>query len=624
VGVIIGFIWGMALSVHYVWSNAYLHYGMYRLIGFSFQENLNRLVAFMVAAVLIIWIIWTLFVKGFKRGGNIALTFAIIVFMILLVDWVLRGHTHHSLATALKQSVFRVRELLSGEIALSYFLFIVRIRLKILVIGVAGVIAIPLLFLLLGRIKLVKWTEWVSRRVKPAPLRKCALFMILLVLILNAGLWIYNRYNPPQGPNVIIFLVDALRKDHMGLYGYSRDTTPNIDRFAATASVVLNATSPSSWTCPSIASLFSLLYPSVHGLNSYSESKASALDRKIVTLAEILKEKGYATGAFVANHWVCSRLQYDQGFDTFDPINLDYKSRASEVNKKALDWISHNKERPFFAYVHYMDVHGPYSAPEPYGSFFQSTGTRPMTKMEARRLAYLSVGREKDNNDLNYYIDQYDGEIRYVDNQIGQFLKKLRQDELMDDSIIIVTSDHGEAFFEHGKCDHGWSLYGEEINIPFIVKAPSGIRLPETGTERVEQINLIATILDRLGCVPPYALDGNSLESISPPGVPVFSQEISPRQRGNPKVAIIDEGLKAIYIIREGRVKEIYDLKEDDLELDNLAGRVPLKAEVLGEKIEVWLREKADKRRELGLRELTVRIKDESTLKQLRALGYLQ
>ena len=611
----------MAVSVYYVQAHSYLHYRMYRLIAINLQRNLNRSIIGLTACLLIMYILFAIRVNWLKLFRKQVLAVMISVLMLLLVDYLLKKFTHHSLLTAVGKFISRIGELLSGEITWAFFMYIVKIRLRILIIAVPFLIAIPFLFRWLVRIKWGKIMEKISAGVTARYWKKGALILLLPFLFLNGGLWLDSKINAPAGPNLIILLIDALRKDHMGVYGYHRQTTPNIDRFSREVTVLPEVISQSSWTNPSVASLFSLLYPSVHGLNSYSESRASALDRKIVTLAEILKEKGYATGAFVANHWVCRRLQYDQGFDTFDRINLDYKPRASEVNKKALAWIGRNKDRPFFAYVHYMDVHGPYNPPEAYASFFQSTGTRPMTKKEARRLAYLSVGRKKDNNDLNYYIDRYDGEIRYIDDQIERFLKKLTQNELMDNSIIIITSDHGEAFFEHGFCDHGSSLYNEEIVIPFIIQLPPPLQFPDLKMHRTELIDVIALLLELLGYSLPYEADGGG-EAISSGAV--FSQEISGEQRGIPKMTIIKDDFKAIYPVEKMGVTELYNLKEDYSEQNNLIDVYPRKSEELEEELESWQKDKLRKRATLGIEEFTVGIEDDKTLEQLKALGYIQ
>jgi len=433
----------------------------------------------------------------------------------------------------------------------------------------------------------------------------------------------------PERPNIIIILIDALRRDHLGIYGYSRDTTPNIDDFSHNAIVFQHAISQSSWTNPSIASLFSSLYPSTHGCVTYfspdDKSIAAAfLDHKIITLAEALKEKGYATGGFVANHWICSRLQFDQGFDVFDSVN-EQKPPASQVSEKALKWIAENRAKPFFAYLHYIDVHGAYASPAPYDSLFKSSEVREMSAAEQSRLDYLYL--EGAGNNLNYYIDQYDGCIRYVDHHIGEFLRALKKFDLFDNTIIIITSDHGEAFFEHGFCYHGHSVYNEEIDIPLIIKFPESIRFPGSKHHRVELIDVTATIFSLVQYHCPYSVDGWDLLKKSSRALAkraVFSQFITAKKQKSSRTAIIKDNLKAIYKMHERKVVELYDLREDEKEKNNIVSIETGKVRKLETMIDHWSIQKGRKRRKLNLRNSTVAIEDKEKINQLRSLGYIQ
>ena len=433
----------------------------------------------------------------------------------------------------------------------------------------------------------------------------------------------------PERPNIIIILIDALRRDHLGIYGYARDTTPNIDDFSHNAVVFQHAISQSSWTNPSVASLFSSLYPSTHGCVTYfspdgKSIDAAFLDHKIITLAEALKEKGYATGGFVANHWICRRLQFDQGFDVFDPVN-EQKPPASQVNEKALKWIAENRAKPFFVYLHYIDVHGAYVPPAPYDSLFKSSEVREMSVAEQSKLDYLYLEGAKNN--LNYYIDQYDGCVRYVDHHIGEFLRALKEFDLFDNTIIIITSDHGEAFFEHGFFYHGHSVYNEEIDIPLIIKFPESIRFPDNKHHRVELIDVTATIFSLVQYHCPYPVDGWDLLKKSNRALArraVFSQFITAKKQKSSKTAIIKDNLKAIYKMHEKKVVELYDLREDDEERNNTAGIEKDKAEKLETMIDSWIMQKDHKKRKLDLRKSTVTIEDKAKINQLRALGYIQ
>lgn len=450
--------------------------------------------------------------------------------------------------------------------------------------------------------------------------------VIMVLVCLTVALFL--RFQNPSGPNVIVLLVDALRKDHVSKYGYYRNTTPKINRFARKAVVFRNAVSQCSWTSPAIASLFSSLYPSVHGLTSYSYKEnvaaADTLDFRLVTFAEVLKEKGYATGAFVANHWINRQLGYGQGFDIFDPILYVPKPRAWMVNEKALKWIAANQSKPFFAYMHYMDVHGPYAPPGNFSSFFKSEVLKKMTEEDAVKIP----GFNPEINDLNHYIDQYDGEIRYIDRQIGVFLDKIRELGLMDNTIIIITSDHGEAFLEHGYGDHGWSLYNEEIDIPLIIKLPEGEKFPEIKQHRVQLIDVAATVLGLLHFRFPYEVDGWDLsrefDRKSLLRRVIVSEELSEKITGPPKVAMIKDGYKVIFNFPELQVRELYDLEKDKREMKNLINHLPEKLDDFSQVIIIWEKAKIYARQKLGLSASVVEIKDKKEIERLKSLGYLK
>lgn len=344
--------------------------------------------------------------------------------------------------------------------------------------------------------------------------RRTAVFALAAFLIINGLIYFDRRFNIPAGPNLIILMADALRKDHLGIYGYPRETTPVLDRFAAKNHHYPNVTAASSWTNPSIASFFTSLYVSTHGCLSYMDDENNRLDPALVTLAEGLREKNYSTGAFVANHLLKESLYFNQGFEVYDGISDDYKPPAAAVNRKALEWIRSRRGRPFFAYLHYMDVHGPYRAPGEYSRLFRSKEKRPLNADE-RAMLRSYITPEADN-DLNYYINQYDGLIRYLDTEIGKLLAALFREGLLENSIVIFLSDHGEAFFEHGFCTHGRSLYDEEIEVPLIVSLPEDFAWPLRPETELNLIDLSAAIFEGLGLPVPYPLDGIT----APAGIP--------------------------------------------------------------------------------------------------------
>jgi len=436
--------------------------------------------------------------------------------------------------------------------------------------------------------------------------------------------------------NVFIIVIDALRKDHVGVYGYGRNTTPNIDRFARAATVFTNAVSECSWTHPAVASLFTSLPPSVHGVSSYHMDKTGVktdiLNPKLLTLAEAMKENGYHTGAFVANHWISERNAFHQGFDVFDPVAPEFKPPAEKVTKKALKWITENREEPIFAYLHYFDPHGPYQPPPPYDQAFTTRPPRPFIEKGAHTIdtlsgGYLSAGREKDRGNLSYYLDLYDGAILYADAQIGLLLDGLRKLDLYDNSLVVIVSDHGEAFFEHSTFDHGFTVYSEEINIPLIVKFPPPSPPRGGNGTAVSLADIGPTVLAAAGVrYHSFGAGRNLAELIKAEeqeNKELFSEELSPFMKGPAKVSLIEGKMKAIYRHASGTVEELYDLEKDPGEKKNLLKKQPGIAAQMEKKIERRLKAGEDEREKRGLDRASTIIKDSERIEQLKSLGYI-
>jgi arylsulfatase A-like enzyme len=613
IATIIGIVGGLISPLDYIIANRYIPYEMFRTFFSIFREHLNR------------WVIATIIVAFLL----LLLIYMLKVLWKLIYRSLMKLSEQHDkrkrfISTLAPCSIFA---LCSGWAVNTYWLSYTFSSMSLLVHG-----GIFLATLFLGWMLISVRARNVFRFLELKIFRNTALVLVVLLGLLNVGLVIDSRINLPKTPNVIILLIDTLRKDHMGVYGYTRDTTPNIDLFSEKALTFQNAVSQCSWTSPSIATLFSSLYPSVHGLVAYGkkdhEVQADFLNHEIATFPEMLKEKGYRTGAFAASRWICKRLQFDQGFDVFDPITSKHspKPLASEVNDNAFEWILKNRNRPFFAYLHYMDVHSPYNPPAPFNSYFESKEYRQLTQKELSEISKTCKQCEGSDN-LYDYVDQYDGEIRYVDDQIGHFLKKLEDENLINNTIIIITSDHGEGFFERGFRGHGWTLFNEEIDIPLIIKFPKQVSPPDIAHYKVELNDVGISILGLLNYRFPYDTDGlelfRSTESAENVSRIMFSEELSENMKSPPQIAAIKENLKAIFKLRGKRVTEIYDLEEDKSEKENILGLNPDMGREFEKEIIAWKKHKVDKRIALGLRQSTGSIDNKETLKELKSLGYL-
>ncbi len=465
-----------------------------------------------------------------------------------------------------------------------------------------------------------------ERKAEKRIFRVFGLFLLGVVFLMGAC-------QPPadKKPNIILILWDTARKDHIGLYGYARDTTPHLDSLARESVVFSRAVSSCPWTVPAVASLFTSLLPSIHGVNSFNWREESvsvetdSLHPGLKTLAEILREDGYLTGAFVANHWIGPKGAFDRGFDIYDRVGDELKPPASLLNEKALEWIEKNRDETFFAYLHYMDIHGPWSPPEPYDSFFRSDPPVVLTEEMARALdstGYLSAGGDRDRGTLSYYKNLYDGEIRYVDHHLGALLAGLKELNLYEDSLIVVLSDHGEAFYEHGTFDHGYTVYSEEIDIPLVIKFPAHLGLRGRCEAPAAITDVGVTILQLSDSGFPYPTSGRNLreETIDRD---LWSEELSTINKGQPKLALVQGDYKAIYSLGRGSLVKLYDLFKDPGERFNLLKSEPARAAAMEKEIKDTLKKANQLRSEMGLERSTAIIKGHKATEQLRSLGYL-
>jgi arylsulfatase A-like enzyme len=300
-------------------------------------------------------------------------------------------------------------------------------------------------------------------------------------------------------PLVVVYLVDTLRADHLPIYGYSRNTAPELTRFAQDAVVFDQAIAPSSWTRPSVASLFTSLLPRDHGCVLF----CTPLDPSLVTLAERLHGRGYATGAVVVNPGVgTASMHFDQGFDQFAVLGRE--RRAEPVVDDALAFLAARHGQPAFLYVHTMDAHAPYRPPSPF---------------DRRFAPHPEPGREADDRsdykapaDLARIVAQYDGAIAYGDQEFGRFVRALRERGLYDRAMIVFVADHGEEFLDHGGWEHGHSLFDELVRVPLVVKYPHGREAGRRVGRQVQLVDVLPTILKSQKIPLPRGIAGRPLD----------------------------------------------------------------------------------------------------------------
>ena len=383
--------------------------------------------------------------------------------------------------------------------------------------------------------RLSAFTEnWLGRAMMPLGWVLATAFIVLMVGIGVFVLWppitspaAGPTVPPPSGtPNIVFITLDTVRADHLSSYGYSRPTTPNIDRFAHTGVLFENAIAPSSWTLTSHASMFTGLLPQQHGAESFVPMASGPH-----TLAEILRLQEYRTAGVIGNPTYLERgWDVAQGFETYDDstlslrhnlsqtllgtavvqplyqilwefglshLNLWFDRRnARDLNGAALDWARRRQQRPYFLFINYIDAHDPYATPEPSQGRFGRIPASVAQKLDVG--LHRGYGSSFSAKDRALMIDGYDSCLAYLDKHVGELLTQLSRLPGWHNTIVIITSDHGEEFGGHGEYIHGLSLYRALLHVPLIIAGPGipkGLRVSHiVGTRQ-----LFSTVLDLAG-----------------------------------------------------------------------------------------------------------------------------
>jgi len=319
---------------------------------------------------------------------------------------------------------------------------------------------------------------------------------------------------PERPPNIVLIVIDTLRADHLSHYGYDRPTARGLDDFAATASLFTDCTSPAPWTVPSVASIMTGLHPARHRLHRLGFT----LPEDLLTVAEALQDGGWQTAAISFNPAVRPAFDFDQGFDLFEDHRGKFGAYPDVAKMVRLvdAWLSERPSQPFFLYLQPMNVHGPYKVPEearsvllgyPPGRQFRYF-REPMRSI--MRKGRLDLREQVDPAYVESLVDQYDTAVRYTTDQVAEILSLLSSKGLFDNTLIIITADHGEELFDHGGFNHGTSMHSELLHVPLYVKMP-GQRNASHISSPVSLLDLFPTILDAAGLRLLHEGDGRSL-----------------------------------------------------------------------------------------------------------------
>jgi arylsulfatase A-like enzyme len=495
------------------------------------------------------------------------------------------------------------------------------------------------------------------------------------------GFWgtpvIRSRSIPPEAPeppggalgiaqpprNVLLIMGDTLRRDHLEFNGYGRETAPNLARLASEGVIFGDNISTASWTKVSTPSIVTSLYPTTHRVHDIPDS----LPASATTLAEIYRAAGYATLAFCSNAFTGKSTNLHQGYEMLHEsgsLSEDANKTAREYVNRFLEWVERHPETPFFTFLHVIDPHSPFEPRSPYSTMWadpaqrqqhldQLEKVRPQIQSQRdrgrnlpRRSELLKTGIDADAY-VAYERDWYDGSIRGMDAEMGRLFERLRQLDLLDDTLVVFISDHGEEFHEHDRMFHSHSVYGELTNVPLFFHWPGRIPTGVVIEETTRSVDVMPTVLGLSRLAGPEGMQGQSLlpliaaaqqqggaghesllaaaSSLGWAAQPAVSENVRERDDDLVATSLISGGWRLIYnkvIPDKDRPEyELFHHAEDPLTLKNVADQHPDIVERLKQEMAAW-REQAEAAK------LPETVSGEGMsaeeLERLRSLGYIR
>lgn len=468
-------------------------------------------------------------------------------------------------------------------------------------------------------------------------------FFLVNVTVLGFALSLKssNMRFAENNPNIIFIMVDTLRADHVGCYGYSRNTTPNIDKLAGEGIRFSKAISQAPWTTASVASFMSGRYLRIESPITLSEVTPPPFN--VPFLQDILKDRGYTTAAVVSNPYVGEHIGMSSGYDYFEGV-YDGSVSSPDVEASASRLVEKIKDKRFFMFLLFLDPHSPYVLHDKYDYYPHYKGK---LGAELRVGAIDAKSSNWSSNDLEYAKSLYDSEIAYTDEHIGKFLNELKRMKLYNDTLIVFIADHGDAFNEHGEMSHGTNLYDELLSVPLIIKLP-GQRTGSVAHGTFSLLNLLPSILDYLHYDTSHlGLQGKTarlkgLKTVEPSVI--YSSTKASSMIGMKNLECLRVGdLKYIFDMNS-QCGELYDVRKDPKEQHNIAAQhkstivgfhkmlqlrdndIDKALQIPGEQNDHWKAADEDSRRSAIVDEMH-RTDGKFTNKEehrLRSLGYLQ
>ena len=461
----------------------------------------------------------------------------------------------------------------------------------------------------------------------------------------------------PKPRGVILLVIDTLRKDHLNLYGYSRETIVHLKKFAEEGVAFDHAISQGTMTKISVPSIVTSLYPMSHTVLDFEHG----LPASAKTIAEVFRDAGYSTVAYSSVGFTGKANNMHQGYDELHESGSisdnEYRSKtARHYVDRLIPWLQEHQDEPFFVFLHVFDPHSPFRPRPPYDTLWGAPGAKDrLAELEAdmhkhdvharmdnlpNKADYLKTGNDPGEL-LQIYKDWYDGSIRGADAEIGRLLEALKELGLENDTLMVWATDHGEEFWEHGRLFHGHSVYGELNQVPMVFHWPNSpdVRKGVMVEQQVQDLDIMPTILELAGIPGPSAMQGRSLVPLlNGTGVGTWQEQPAitqamvdsdsavgpPGGKAKPHFGIIDHGWKLIRKEVEPAVQqELYEHPTDSLNLTNLFAidGAATRIKSLGDTLEAW-KTKA-RAAQLPSDDTMAQNLSSEELRRLRALGYV-
>jgi len=613
-GIVLGVLCGLTVSISSAINYDYLSQKLYNLSLFEIQYNIT---AYSITFVLILLLAYVCFriVNKFSRSEFFILKNIDSKQVSSLNFFICLSVLCSLIYLFFVSDILHLLKLLALNSGLRSFIEspVTTFRILVVVFLLFSMLFLILLTFIFSKLNIIETiVGLITRLVDSKRIRYAGYTVFALLVLFNVSIWTYKGLNKPDMPNVVLITIDTLRADHLGSYGYKRDTSPNIDSLAEKGILFENAYSQSSWTYPSMASMHTSLYPTQLGVNRFE----NRINEKLLTIAEHMKNNFYDTQAVVSNIIVSRIFGFGQGFsefeETFDgTANLVTSKMTTE---KAIELIGQNKDDKFFLWVHYMDPHDhyinhdefEYASPDYNGRVTSALGTKELNQMK-------ETFNEKD---ITHIQNLYDEEISYTDKYIGQLIDSLSEYGIDDNTIIILTADHGEELMDKTRFGHGHTLSQEVIKVPLIIYDPRNHKLAGQRISQNVEVRYIAKTISDMTNLSSDIFEGYDLLELAGKE---NSDSIVYSEIGKSQNAIFISGWKLISVTQNNS-RELYNIEEDPEEKINQYSSdkqdVAQVKSILESRLADYNQFKQEKTNKLVL--------SKEDIDKLRALGYIQ